>query len=206
METYKLCIILFLIFVVIHLLDNNNVEFLTQTESRELANNNVKVFDNKTAINTQNNEVNKNVPLDGLVAPEGITYTSDAVNYNANQASDFKNEMSKMGISKNDNEPINYYDKQMQDNLSTKSFNAKDFLPQEINEDWFNTDLTKAQNEIDQSTLIDISKFCQGVDTVGQSLKNPSYDIRGNIPNPKIAVSPWQNSSYEPDTNLRSWC
>jgi hypothetical protein len=44
------------------------------------------------------------------------------------------------------------------------------------------------------------------VDTVGQSMKNPSYDIRGNIPCPKIVVSPFMNSSYDPDTNLRSWC
>lgn len=206
METFKLCIILILILVVIHLLDNNNLEYLTQVESQKAADNVVNVFDNKLGINTQNNEVSKTMKTDNLVVPDGIKYTSSAVEYNMNQPGDFKNEMSKMGVSHLDQEPISYYDDQMQDNLSTKNFNAKDFLPQEINEDWFNTDLTKAQNEIDQATLIDISKFCQGVDTVGQSLKNPSYDIRGNIPNPKINVSPWMNSSITPDTNLRSWC
>lgn len=34
----------------------------------------------------------------------------------------------------------------------------------------------------------------QGINTIGSSLKNPTYDIRGNIPNPKFAVSPWGNS------------
>jgi hypothetical protein len=100
---------------------------------------------------------------------------------------------------------INKFSQQMENDVMKDSFNIKDFLPQEIHDEWFQTDLTNAKNEVDQSALIDISKFCQGVDTVGQSLKNPSYDLRGNIPNPKIVVSPWQNSSYDPDTNIKSW-
>ena len=44
-----------------------------------------------------------------------------------------------------------------------------------------------------------------GVNTVGQTLKNPSHDIRGTIYCPKIAnVSPWQQSTIEPDFNLKS--
>lgn len=104
-----------------------------------------------------------------------------------------------------DSSLVKAYSQKMADNLNTKDFNVKDFLPQEINDDWFNTDLSKAQNELDQATLIDVARFCQGVDTVGQSLKNPSYDIRGNIPNPKVVVSPFLNSSYDPDTNIKSW-
>lgn len=103
-------------------------------------------------------------------------------------------------------EAINTFGKQMAQDIGKTTFNVKDFLPQEINAEWFQTDLSAAKTELDQGSLIDISKFCQGVDTVGQSLKNPSYDIRGNIPNPKIVVSPFLNSSYDPDTNIKSWC
>lgn len=41
-----------------------------------------------------------------------------------------------------------------------------------------------------------------GVDTVGSSRRLASHDIRGNIPTPKFSVSPWMNSSYDPDNNL----
>lgn len=104
-----------------------------------------------------------------------------------------------------ENQATSEFGKQMSQDLSSNSFNIKDFLPQEYNQEWFQTDIT-AGKEIDQGTLIDISKICQGVDTIGQSLKNASRDLRGNIPNPKIVVSPFLNSSYEPDTNIKSWC
>jgi len=42
-----------------------------------------------------------------------------------------------------------------------------------------------------------------GVDTVLSSNKNPSYDIRNNIPNPIYEVSPWYNSSITPDQQRR---
>lgn len=103
-------------------------------------------------------------------------------------------------------EAIDSFGKQMASDIGKDSFNIKDFLPQEIHDEWFQTDLSNAKNEVDQASLIDISKFCQGVDTVGQSLKNASHDIRGNIPNPKFVVSPFLNSSYSPDTNIKSWC
>jgi hypothetical protein len=42
-----------------------------------------------------------------------------------------------------------------------------------------------------------------GVDTIGSSRKRASTDIRGNVPCPKIGgISPWLNSSGEPDGNL----
>lgn len=118
----------------------------------------------------------------------------------------FQNVPASSNAGASDQPAIAAFGKQMAQDVNNNSFNIKDFLPQEINEDWFQTDLSGSKDEMDQSTLIDVSKFCQGVDTVGQSLKNPSYDIRGNIPNPKIVVSPFMNSSYDPDTNIKSWC
>lgn len=41
-----------------------------------------------------------------------------------------------------------------------------------------------------------------GVDTIGSSRKYASWDIRGVIPNPKFNVSPWMQSSVDPDNNL----
>ena len=44
------------------------------------------------------------------------------------------------------------------------------------------------------------------VTTINCTLKNPSHDIRGTIANPKFVVSPWMQSTIEPDNNLKSLC
>ena len=45
-----------------------------------------------------------------------------------------------------------------------------------------------------------------GIDTVGQSKKNATYDFRSAPPNPKFVVSPWMNSTIEPDYNTKPLC
>lgn len=92
-----------------------------------------------------------------------------------------------------------------ENNEDTSKLESSEFLPQELNKNWFDKDFNKV-TEIDQDTLIDVSQYSSGMDTVGQTLKNPSYDIRGNIPNPKNVISPFLNSSIEPDNNIKSWC
>ena len=86
------------------------------------------------------------------------------------------------------------------------SFNAKDFLPKEVNNEWFETDFSLAKYQLNDDKLINTEKYIIGINTVGESLKNASYDIRGTIPNPKMVVSPWNNSTYEPDFNLKPLC
>ncbi len=80
---------------------------------------------------------------------------------------------------------------------------SDDLLPKK-SENWFET--PSVGTRIDDANLLADAIFKTGVDTVGSTRKNPSYDIRGNIPNPKFPVSPWNNSSYEPDNNLRGLC
>ena len=86
------------------------------------------------------------------------------------------------------------------------NYNAKDFLPKEINDEWFDTDFSQAKFNINDDKLINTERYVIGINTVGQSLKNASYDIRGTVPNPKFSVSPWNNSTIEADYNLRSLC
>jgi len=85
-------------------------------------------------------------------------------------------------------------------------FNAKDFLPREINDEWFETDFSLAKYQLNDDKLINTEKYIIGINTVGESLKNASWDIRGTVPCPKIVVSPWNNSTYEPDFNLKPLC
>lgn len=80
---------------------------------------------------------------------------------------------------------------------------SDDLLPKKT-ENWFET--PSVGTKIDDANLLADAIFKTGIDTVGSTRKNPSYDIRGNIPNPKFPVSPWNNSSYEADNNLRGLC
>jgi len=86
------------------------------------------------------------------------------------------------------------------------NYNAKDYLPKQINDEWFETDFSLAKYQLNDDKLINTERYIIGINTVGQSLKNATYDIRGTIPNPKFIVSPWSNSTYEPDFNLKPLC
>lgn len=85
-----------------------------------------------------------------------------------------------------------------------REYKSSDYLPQDVNDEWFETDFSNAKYQVDDDKLINTDKYVVGINTVGQSLKNPSYDIRGTIPNPKVTVSPWNQSTIEPDFNLKS--
>jgi len=43
-----------------------------------------------------------------------------------------------------------------------------------------------------------------GVNTVGQSLQNANRQLRSEPPNPQVKVSPWLQSTIEPDTDRKS--
>jgi hypothetical protein len=79
-------------------------------------------------------------------------------------------------------------------------FDVDKYLPQEVNDDWF-----EVQNEpisVKNRHLINITHPI-GLNTIGSSLKNASWDIRGAPSCPKYVVSPFLNSSIEPDVNLK---
>jgi hypothetical protein len=87
---------------------------------------------------------------------------------------------------------------------NNQNFNASDFLPHEINDEWFNTDMNLSKYNLNDDKLVNTDRYMIGVNTIGNSLKNGTYDIRGTIPNPKFVTGPWNNSTYEPDFNLKS--
>ena len=95
--------------------------------------------------------------------------------------------------------------KLMKENEDNKlKFNSGELLPKEVNNDWFETDFSHAQVNVDDSNLVVTDRYIVGVNTVGQSLKNPSYDIRAAPICPKFTVSPWQQSTIEPDFNIKN--
>lgn len=81
--------------------------------------------------------------------------------------------------------------------------NSDDFLPKEETKDWFET--MPEPISVKNRHLINVTRAV-GVNTIGSSHKNASYDIRGNPPCPKFVVSPWLQSSIEPDLNIKGLC
>jgi hypothetical protein len=79
-------------------------------------------------------------------------------------------------------------------------FDVDKYLPQEVNDDWF--EVQPEPISVKNRHLINITKPI-GVNTIGTSLKNASWDIRGTPANPKYVISPFNNSSIEPDVNLK---
>lgn len=79
---------------------------------------------------------------------------------------------------------------------------AADLLPRE---DGFNT--WQEVNPQAQGALTDQNFLAAGhnygINTVGQSLKNANLQLRSDPVIPQVAVGPWQQSTYGPDTNRR---
>lgn len=77
-------------------------------------------------------------------------------------------------------------------------------LPRDENKDWFQVPNSKFN--LMQAVDLEIPEIKIGVDTVGQSRKNATYDLRTAPACPKFVVSPWSNSTIEPDYNTKPLC
>lgn len=81
-------------------------------------------------------------------------------------------------------------------------FNPENYMPQEQNDEWWDT--MDQPIAIKDRHLINVNKPI-GINTIGSSLRNASYDIRGTPACPKFAITPFLNSSIDPDTNIKAW-
>lgn len=79
-------------------------------------------------------------------------------------------------------------------------FDVDKYLPQEVNDDWWLN--VPEPISVKNRHLINITKPI-GINTIGSSLRNASYDIRSAPSCPRFVVAPWLNSSIEPDLNLK---
>lgn len=84
-------------------------------------------------------------------------------------------------------------------------FNIDKMLPMEIENDWFDTQPLQGTKRVPGVQFIS-PKVHMGVNTVGSSHRNGSLDIRGDIPNPKFTTGIWNQSTIDPDTNIRGIC
>lgn len=85
---------------------------------------------------------------------------------------------------------------------SGSTLQAPDLLPGDHGTNaWEETSPQSAGNITDQNFLE--SGHHYGINTVGQSLKNSNKQLRSDPPIPKVNVSPFLNSTIDPDTNRK---
>ena len=74
---------------------------------------------------------------------------------------------------------------------------SADLLPQDANSKWAQMNPAGSGDIRDQNYLT--AGYHCGINTVGQSLRNANLQLRSEIPNPQVPVSPWMISTIEPD-------
>jgi hypothetical protein len=77
--------------------------------------------------------------------------------------------------------------------------NPSELLPKDKNSEWASLNPVSAGGGSIQTPDLLQSGYHIGIDTIGQTLKNPSYDLRSDPIIEKKSVSPWNMSTIEPD-------
>jgi hypothetical protein len=78
---------------------------------------------------------------------------------------------------------------------------SADLLPRDANSLWAQVNPSGQGSLADQNFLT--SGFHLGINTVGQSLRNANRQLRSEPLNPQVKVSPWLQTTIEPDINRR---
>lgn len=77
-----------------------------------------------------------------------------------------------------------------------------ELLPQDDNNTW-NSSCPKVNGSLENKNFLEAG-YHIGVNTIGQTLRNPNLQLRSEPPCPTTKVSPWQQSTIDPDLNRRS--
>lgn len=79
----------------------------------------------------------------------------------------------------------------------------EELLPQDNSSTWAQVNPQGSGSLKDKNFLQ--SGHHSGIDTIGSSLRNASLDLRSEPPCPQVVVSPWMQTTIQPDTNRRSF-
>jgi hypothetical protein len=82
-----------------------------------------------------------------------------------------------------------------------KQLRASELLPNDPNSQWVQANPMAPGSIMDKNFLN--AGYQIGVDTIGQSLRNASHDLRSEPANPQQQVGPWNQSTIEPDINRK---
>jgi hypothetical protein len=82
-----------------------------------------------------------------------------------------------------------------------KELSPEDLLPKDMNSKWAQVN-PAGQGMLMDRNFLDAGHHV-GINTVGQTLRNANYNLRSEIPNPQIKVSPWMQSTIDPDVGRK---
>jgi len=77
------------------------------------------------------------------------------------------------------------------------NYDPSELLPKDLNSQW--AQLNPAGNADFKNVNLLKAGYLIGIDTVGSSLRNANLQERSEPPNPTASVSPWLNTTIEPD-------
>ena len=80
---------------------------------------------------------------------------------------------------------------------STSNQNPADLLPKDTNSQWAQLN-PAGKGDLANINLLKAG-YHIGIDTIGQTLRNPNLQIRSEPPNPQVNVGPWNLSTIEAD-------
>lgn len=78
---------------------------------------------------------------------------------------------------------------------------AKDLLPKDSDNEWSRSN-PKASGSLDNMNFVEAG-YHYGINTVGQTLRNANLQLRSEVPNPQVQVSPFLQTTIEPDLARR---
>lgn len=191
MKTFGICTILLVVLLlfVIYFIDSNK-----KKKKRKESYHNVYKDDN---IESFNNTTDENVDsFNNINNSRGFNdATNNSGSIIAEKENNNENEMNE--IIGNNNVNNNYKKNRESSCFPKNQLTAAELLPQDNSSTWAQV------NPTGSGTLKD-KNFLQaghhiGINTVGQTLRNANMQLRSEPPNPQVKVSPWLQTTIEPD-------
>ena len=87
------------------------------------------------------------------------------------------------------------------DTYPKDTLSSAELLPRDPNSKWAQVN-PSGQGELGDQNFLEAA-FHIGTNTIGQSLRNPNLQLRSEPPCPQMKVSPWMQSTMEPDINRK---
>jgi len=161
-----------------YLLLNQNVNASMNDGEEINVKENYEMMEENNDMNNSSDMENSEMPMEGM---EGFSNSGD----NSSNNMDYYSMDEKFQNERNDS------------NFPKEQLNADDLLPKDDSSLWAQVNPAGEGSLKDRNFLQ--SGYHIGINTVGQTLRNANQQLRSEPPNPQVKVSPWLQTTIEPD-------
>ena len=92
----------------------------------------------------------------------------------------------------------NFEEERNNSHFPKEQLSAEELLPKNNSSDLWAKVNPEGEGSLEGKNFLQ-SGYHIGINTVGQTLRNANMQLRSEPPNPQVKVSPWQQSTIEPD-------